>query len=52
MLRPNRQLPLPDVRRLGYYDEYSSSHGKPVYCFRGSPSSRLDLFLFGADVLL
>src|SRR5574339_649251 len=45
------RLPVPGERRLGY-DERGPSDGKPLFYFHGSPSSRLEAFLYLSDELL
>lgn len=43
--RTNQQIKLRDGRSLGYA-EYGNPDGKPVFCFHGSPGSRLDWTFF------
>lgn len=43
--RTNQQIKLRDGRSLGYA-EYGNLEGKPVFCFHGSPGSRLEWTCF------
>ena len=45
----DNELILPDGRRL-CYAEYGDPHGLPVFYFHGSPSSRLEPAMFGAEL--
>ena len=47
----NQQVQLPDGRQLGY-DERGPSNGRPLFYFHGSPSSRLESYLYLSEELL
>ena len=51
MPKLNQQLRLPDGRVLGY-DERGAPDGRPLFYFHGSPSSRLESFLYIDEALL
>jgi pimeloyl-ACP methyl ester carboxylesterase len=51
MPKLNQQVPLPDGRQLGY-DDRGPSNGRPLFYFHGSPSSRLESYLYVSEELL
>lgn len=51
MTKLNQQIALPDGRKLGY-DEHGPSHGKPLFYFHGTPSSRLEFNMVRNEQLL
>jgi pimeloyl-ACP methyl ester carboxylesterase len=48
--RINKQLQLPDGRLLGY-DEHGPLDGTPIFYFHGSPSARVEWYLFGSEAI-
>jgi hypothetical protein len=50
MSKSDQQLRLPTGRLLAY-DEHGEADDAPIFYFHGSPSTRLEWYLFGTEAL-